>query len=110
MTADHQRKIRVAVLFGGRSDEHDVSLRSAQTVMGALDPERFEVVPVGITRRGRWLSAGGGDPMQALVSASPMFGASGEGASSALVAREQSAPTTLPPDATEGIDVVFPVL
>jgi D-alanine-D-alanine ligase len=108
MQNNGQRKTRVAVLFGGRSDEHDVSLRSAQTVIGALDPERYEVVPIGITRRGRWLS--GGDPLQALVAASPMFGAASDGEAGALVKREQSAPTTLPPDATEGIDVVFPVL
>src|SRR5436309_1535314 len=48
-------KVRVAVLFGGQSDEHDVSLRSALTIMGALDPGRYEIVPIGITREGRWL-------------------------------------------------------
>lgn len=65
------RKIRVAVVFGGRSDEHDVSLRSAQTIIQALDPERYEVVPVGISRDGRWLVHG--DPMASLVASSPMF-------------------------------------
>ena len=49
-------KVRVAVIFGGQSGEHDVSLRSAQTVMGALDPDRYEIVPIGITREGRWLT------------------------------------------------------
>jgi D-alanine-D-alanine ligase len=49
-------KVRVAVIFGGQSSEHDVSLRSAQTVMGALAPDRYEIVPFGITRDGRWLS------------------------------------------------------
>src|SRR5699024_9183852 len=68
---DQQRKTRVAVVFGGRSDEHDVSLRSAQTIMAALDPERYEVVPLGITRDGRWLA--GDDPMAALTAVSPMF-------------------------------------
>ena len=47
------RKIRVAVVFGGRSDEHDVSLRSARTIMDALDTDRYEVVPIGITREGK---------------------------------------------------------
>lgn len=65
------RRVRVAVVFGGQSDEHDVSLRSAQTVMGALDPERYEVVPVGITREGRWVASG--DPMAALTATSPLF-------------------------------------
>ena len=51
-------RIRVLLLFGGRSAEHDVSRTSAVTVASALDPERYEVVPVGITREGRWLLAG----------------------------------------------------
>lgn len=64
-------KVRVAILFGGQSDEHDVSLRSAQTIMNALDPDKYEVVPIGITREGRWLS--GGDPMAQLTAVSPLF-------------------------------------
>jgi D-alanine-D-alanine ligase len=50
-----KRKIRVALLYGGRSAEHSVSVVSARSVMGALDPERFEVVPIGITRDGAWM-------------------------------------------------------
>ena len=48
-----ERPSRVAVVFGGRSAEHEISCISARSVMDALDPERFEVVPVGITKRGR---------------------------------------------------------
>jgi D-alanine-D-alanine ligase len=48
------QKIRVAVIFGGKSGEHDVSLRSAASVLKHLDRERFEVVPVGIDRKGYW--------------------------------------------------------
>src|SRR5690242_3001109 len=48
------RKLRVGVLFGGRSSEHEISLRSALTVMSAMDPERYEIVPIGIDREGRW--------------------------------------------------------
>ncbi len=47
-------KIRVGVIFGGRSVEHEVSLVSARAIMKALDPERYEVVPIGITKAGRW--------------------------------------------------------
>lgn len=47
-------KTRVAVLHGGRSGEHEVSIRSAQAVMAALDPDRFEVVPILIHKDGRW--------------------------------------------------------
>ena len=49
------KKLRVAVLFGGRSGEHDVSLMSARSVLAALDPERYEVTQVGITLDGEWL-------------------------------------------------------
>jgi D-alanine-D-alanine ligase len=49
-----KKKIRLGVLFGGRSGEHEVSLTSAASVMKALDPAKYELVPVGITREGRW--------------------------------------------------------
>ncbi|MFP4484404.1 MAG: D-alanine--D-alanine ligase [Spirochaetaceae bacterium] len=49
-----KRRIRVAVLFGGRSAEHEVSLQSARNVMNVLDPEKFDIVPIGIDRTGRW--------------------------------------------------------
>ena len=49
-----QRKIRVAVLFGGRSAEHEVSLQSARNVIEAIDQERFETVLIGIDRKGAW--------------------------------------------------------
>ncbi|HTY57963.1 MAG TPA: D-alanine--D-alanine ligase family protein [Bacteroidota bacterium] len=50
-------KIRVGVIFGGRSGEHEVSLVSATSVMNALDREKYEVVPIGITPEGRWISS-----------------------------------------------------
>ncbi len=50
-----KKKIRVAVIFGGRSAEHEVSLVSASGIMQALDRTKYEVVPVGISREGRWL-------------------------------------------------------
>jgi D-alanine-D-alanine ligase len=49
-------KIRLGVIFGGRSGEHEVSVRSARSVIEAADAEKFEVVPVAITKEGRWLS------------------------------------------------------
>jgi D-alanine-D-alanine ligase len=60
------RRLRIGVLFGGRSGEHDVSLQSARAVMAALEQAGHEVVPIGITREGRWLV--GGDPLRALSS------------------------------------------
>jgi D-alanine-D-alanine ligase len=52
------QKLRVGVLFGGRSGEHEVSLLSAASILKAIDRERFEVVPVGINKQGRWLVSG----------------------------------------------------
>ena len=49
------KRLRVGVLFGGRSGEHEVSLASAASVMRALDPEKYEAVPIGISKEGRWL-------------------------------------------------------
>ncbi|MDR3746925.1 MAG: D-alanine--D-alanine ligase [Acidobacteriota bacterium] len=50
-------KLRVGVLFGGRSGEHDVSLLSAASVLQAIDQKKYEVVPIGITKEGRWVTA-----------------------------------------------------
>ncbi|MDP1709475.1 MAG: D-alanine--D-alanine ligase [Candidatus Komeilibacteria bacterium] len=52
----NNKKIRVAVLFGGRSGEHEVSLVSASSVIENLDKEKYEVIPVGITKEGRWIA------------------------------------------------------
>src|SRR5271157_5880911 len=50
-------KLRVGILFGGRSGEHEVSLLSAASVLNAIDKTKYEVVPIGITKDGRWLTA-----------------------------------------------------
>src|SRR5882762_7807724 len=50
-------KLRVGILFGGRSGEHEVSLLSAASVVNAIDKTKYEVVPIGITKDGRWLTA-----------------------------------------------------
>jgi len=51
------KKIRVGVIFGGRSVEHEVSLVSAASVISALDKEKYDILPIGITAEGRWLSS-----------------------------------------------------
>ncbi|HUO26522.1 MAG TPA: D-alanine--D-alanine ligase family protein [Candidatus Aquilonibacter sp.] len=51
------KKLRVGILFGGRSGEHEVSLLSAASVLSAIDKDKYEVVPIGITKDGRWLTA-----------------------------------------------------
>ena len=53
--AKKKQKIRVGLIFGGRSGEHEVSLASARAVQANLDPEKYEIVPIGITKTGSWL-------------------------------------------------------
>src|SRR6185312_6616630 len=50
-----QRKLRIGLIFGGRSSEHEVSLVSATSVMDHLDSSKYEVFPIGITKEGSWL-------------------------------------------------------
>ena len=64
-TPQPRRKLRVAVLFGGRSGEHEVSLMSAASVIKAMDKTKYDVIPIGITKEGRWLA--GGDPLAVLT-------------------------------------------
>jgi D-alanine-D-alanine ligase len=112
------KKLRVGILFGGRSGEHEVSLLSAASVLKSIDREKFEVVPIGITKEGRWLAAGDANDLL-------------EGSDSAVARRLRAGdPETTPgakllhegiptlmapmpgPQGPEGkaIDVVFPVL
>jgi D-alanine-D-alanine ligase len=110
--AQRGRKIRIAVLFGGQSDEHDVSVRSARTVIDAIDPDRYEAVPVGITREGTWIVDG--DPMGALVQASEELSLAPGAQDDAVGAVEALAPVagamSLTSNGKQPIDVVFPVL
>ena len=62
------KKIRVGVIFGGRSGEHEVSLASAEAVIKALDKSKYEVVPIGITKKGKWLTTS--NPLTTLKSGS----------------------------------------
>ena len=50
-------KLRVGVLFGGRSGEHEVSLLSAASVLKAINPRKYEITPIGITKEGRWVTS-----------------------------------------------------
>jgi D-alanine-D-alanine ligase len=51
-----KKRLRVGILFGGRSGEHEVSLLSAASIFKAIDPKKYDVVPIGITKQGRWLT------------------------------------------------------
>ena len=101
--------VRVMVIFGGRSEEHRVSLVSARAIIDALR-ERYEVLPVGITREGAWISSG--DPMRELESrARELAGSHTESGTSSngLVANSIPASHKLPVDLGSA-DVVFPIL
>ena len=107
------RRVRVAVVFGGRSTEHAISCVSAGSVLAALDPARYEVVPVGITPKGAWVITSG-DPETLSISGRE------------LPTVENGTAVVLPGDPTagglvvvepgegarvlHGVDVVFPVL
>ncbi len=52
-----QKKLRVGVLFGGRSGEHEISLLSAASILKSMDPKKYDVVPIGITKQGKWITA-----------------------------------------------------
>ncbi|MEI9431354.1 D-alanine--D-alanine ligase family protein [Mesorhizobium sp. Cs1299R1N3] len=101
-------KIRVAILYGGRSAEHEVSRLSAANVLKAIDRTRYEVVPIGISRDGRWLlqpaSEAVGDGAGAPVSEDGVEVALLPGGKGRLIAASHKE-TDLPP-----VDVVFPVL
>jgi len=83
------RRVRVAVLLGGRSSEHEISLASARSVLDALDPQRYETVTVEIGRDGRWELGTGAD---------------------GSVAATLPVPTAKVPATLGEVDVVFPVL
>jgi D-alanine-D-alanine ligase len=105
------KRIRVGVLFGGRSGEHEISLISARSVMRVMDPEKYEVVPIGITKEGRWLASG--DPMAALSQGdeglSRPVALLGDPACRGVVSLKELEPHLARALLAE-LDVVFPVL
>jgi D-alanine-D-alanine ligase len=105
MAAENKR-LRIAILFGGRSGEHEVSLNSAASVIAALDPARYEIVPIGITKDGRWLAGSSAQKLLPEVLHSGQRVTLGPDPTvGALVPLDQShSPTAL------RVDVVFPVL
>src|SRR5258707_3448667 len=61
--AQQNKPLRIGFLFGGRSGEHEVSLASAAAVIRGMDPDKYEPVPIGITKEGHWLVGGGAQKM-----------------------------------------------
>ncbi|WP_096285974.1 D-alanine--D-alanine ligase family protein [Mycobacterium ahvazicum] len=108
-------RVRVAVVFGGRSNEHAISCVSAGSILRNLDPQRFDVVAIGITPEGSWVLTDG-DPDALAISDRQLPGVTTEsGTELALPAdpRRGGQLVSLPPGAGEvlgSVDVVFPVL
>jgi D-alanine-D-alanine ligase len=113
-TPDHGR-VRVAVVFGGRSNEHAISCVSAGSILRNLDPERFEVVAVGITPDGSWVLTDGDPDSLAIANRQLPAVSSESGTELALTAdpRRAGQLVSLAPGGAEvlaSVDVVFPVL
>jgi len=108
------KRLRVGVLFGGRSTEHEVSILSAQSIIAAMDPQRFEAVPLYIDKEGRWLT---GDSLKRLVSNSAarkyVYLPPDPTQHSLVPAEDGPSPSTLAGEGQGGgflpLDVVFPV-
>ena len=102
-------KLRIAVVFGGRSAEHSISCVSAGAVLAALDPDRYDVVPVGITRAGAWVLPDPGLRLAIVDGELPEV----PGGTPVTLAGDPADPGLLRLDGTGeriGLDVVFPVL
>lgn len=101
---DSAKKLRIAVLFGGRSSEHEVSVMSATNVFEALDPQLYDAIPVFVTRDGRWLltSIVDGAPLMPGEGPELVLVPGGQGRAYAIDGEGKAEPLT--------IDILFPVL
>ncbi|MGH2682562.1 MAG: D-alanine--D-alanine ligase family protein [Actinomycetota bacterium] len=106
---DERRRTRLALIFGGRSAEHEVSCVSAASVAGALDPARYEVVPIGIDKQGKWHLLEG---LPALQPGSPELPAVGlESGSEIALSQDPGSRELVAEDGRrEAVDVAFPLL
>src|SRR5580658_9789987 len=99
-----KKRLRIGVLFGGRSGEHEVSLASAASVIRGLDPDKYEVVPIGITKEGHWLIGTSAQKMlPEVLRTGQRVTMSADPTDAALVRLDGSA-------GGQRIDVVFPVM
>src|SRR5215469_15195188 len=132
--ASMAKKIRVGILFGGRSGEHEISLLSAASVFRAIDKDCYEVVPIGITKEGRWVTSSdaerlltgkpleherhlrAGDPEATPAAAVLQAGESvvvppePHQADTAMAPFQTEAPARRAADRAINVDVIFPVL
>lgn len=102
-----KRKLCIGVLFGGRSAEHEVSLVSAASVMANLDKKKYEVVPIGITKDGRWIA---GPKAHKLLTASSAIPSSLRAILPPEPQKHTLVALSSPQKAAHSLDVIFPVL
>ncbi|MFN2125947.1 MAG: D-alanine--D-alanine ligase family protein, partial [Candidatus Promineifilaceae bacterium] len=105
-----KRKIRVGVLFGGRSGEHEVSLMSARSVISAMDPERYKIVEVGITKDGQWITGPAMAQLQAGDSNACPAAFLPDPQSSALMQVESKNKQVAELSEVSELDVIMPIL
>jgi len=109
-----KKRLRIGVLFGGKSGEHEVSLLSAASILKAIDRKKFDVVPVGITKQGQWVVEGAAERLLAGEAVARLADATKSAAGTATgKAIKLAASTGLSRQdggLTQGLDVVFPVL
>jgi D-alanine-D-alanine ligase len=104
-------KRRIVVLFGGRSAEHEVSVVSARSVLDALDPERYEAIPIGVTKQGRWLRMPSGPPSLGAGDHAALPGVEPGGGEEVALDQEPGSQVLVGHDGSRTeIDVVFPVM
>ncbi len=101
------KKLRVGVMFGGKSGEHEVSLRSGASILKAIDRSKYDVVPIGIAKSGQWL--GGGDA-DALLTGVTVPAIAAKTKKSAAKPAETGLSLEASATGTVGLDVIFPVL
>ena len=112
------KRIRVGILFGGRSGEHEVSLNSAASILDAIDKTKYEVVPVGITKQGQWVTSGEAQRLLAGQSAAaPAPWKKNSGRSQSIHVTTGAVPTSQTEalaqqtgSLAQSLDVIFPVL
>ena len=107
-------KIRVGVIFGGRSGEHEIAIRSAKTVIEQIDPNKYDVVPIAISNEGRWLSPAESVRQFPDHTQRTFLESSGEPSSASIALSGETSRgglTVLDGDGgTMPLDVIFPVL
>ncbi|QSR27372.1 D-alanine--D-alanine ligase A [Nocardioides aromaticivorans] len=115
MNAPTGRRIRVAVVFGGRSSEHAISCVTAGSVLQAIDREKYDVVPIGIATDGRWVLEADDPSRHRITGPGQLPSVDGERASVSLARTAEGtelvvSEASAPPRALGDVDVVFPLL